>query len=247
MHRVGLTTCFIAACSFDHGVTPGASTGDGAPSNGSADAQCHEGAADPTLRLCLDFEDLPLTSVAHDLSPTHLDARISGVTPTTRDGQGAVMLSTASSITVPASPDLALSAAFTVEMWIDMAAAPAMHQHAYPIDNTAFYGLTVDDKGHLGCNVGSQAIGAGDKVTSAGWLHAACTFDGHMVQIFVDGTPAACRRADPIAAGQPVETRVGLGYLGGVDDVHIYARALANSELCAHAGRTSCGSCEPDS
>ena len=78
----------------------------------------------------------------------------------------------------------------------------------------------------------------------AGWHHAAGTYDGQTMRLYVDGSEAATSSATGAIAGQ--DTPVVLGaygnlprtaaycVAGGLDDVAIYERALAAAEIEAY-------------
>ncbi len=243
MRRAVLATWFLVGCSFTPGAAPAtadgpAATGDG----GAALAPCHDAAGDPTLRLCLDFEDAPVLTVAHDLSPDHDDASVALVQSIMRHGEHAVQLAPGSSIATVPSAALSLTTAFSIEMWVDTTSQAPGGGFVFPLAVPGDYALSIDHDGNLGCFVGNVAAGTGMPVNYGDWVHIACTFDGQKIRIYQNGTSLACVHAQPPAPFGVVPAQVGAAYTGDLDDVHVYARTLSDQDICQHAtGNSDCG------
>ena len=72
------------------------------------------------------------------------------------------------------------------------------------------------------------------------WTHLACTFDGAAIRIYIDGTAVTTLPAPstiPFMSGSQPELIVGTDsagdetYMGMVDDVRVWGRALSASEV----------------
>ncbi|WP_322814048.1 LamG-like jellyroll fold domain-containing protein [Chloroflexus sp.] len=74
----------------------------------------------------------------------------------------------------------------------------------------------------------------------SGWQHLAATYDGTTLNVYREGVAIA---STPCSAGHlsAATARIGSGFIGMVDEVHMYDYALATDEvgdLCAAADRT---------
>jgi Concanavalin A-like lectin/glucanases superfamily len=182
--------------------------------------------------LCLDFEDASLDPTVHDSSGQGHDGSTSDVIAMPRQSQQAAMVSASSSIVVAAAASFDLSSALTIELWFD----PAQTQE----DNTIFehgndFGVDFDRA--TGCYAGDDEVWAPD-VLAPGWHHIGCTYDGHTIVSYVDGAVVACANTDPTGVeSRPIELADKVA--GGIDDVHLYNRPLAPSEIQLLAGTIS--------
>ena len=86
-----------------------------------------------------------------------------------------------------------------------------------------------------------QAGGTTDMLTLGKWHHLAMTYDGAVLQMYFDGTPAGSKTVnrERIAGDGPVSTgkRVdGHGEFteGRLDEIRLYRRALSADEIKAH-------------
>ncbi|MDB4956654.1 MAG: hypothetical protein JWO36_4223 [Myxococcales bacterium] len=203
---------------------------------------CH--ASDPSLRLCLDFEG-SLVPDAIDLSGGNHDALATAIQPMPRAGQQAAALTTQSSILVPETPDLDITAALSIEMWISPAQKPS--STAYPLTNAGQYQVSYDKNGRIGCAIGESNIVSPSVLQLGAFVHIACTFDGALLKVYLDGGVAACLQVDgPIPTRNMFGTEIGANKLvGGLDDIHVYARALTDADICTLAGHASCNTICP--
>jgi hypothetical protein len=231
---VGLTFA-LAGCTFQptsiQNVQPDAQlTGSG----GAIAEDCH--VADPSLRLCLDFEDASLDPTVADRSSLHHDGAANLITPMPRSAQQAALFAATSTLYVDETPDLDIPDHVTVELWaklLDPASRPWL------FDNNGQYALAIDhDKLFCYAN-GSYANTTIDLGVSA-WHHLACTYGGGKLIAFVDGKQAACQRVTGMIDSGANTEGIDIGYelVGAVDDVHVYARALADPEIATLAGTT---------
>ena len=170
-------------------------------------------------------------------------------------------------IQVPASPSLETPPTLTVTAFFQDAGSPGDWRYLVSKGalgcRAASYGLYAGPNGGLGFYIlsdGGFVVSplAGHRVWDGSWHHAAGSFDGHTVRLFVDGqevgygTPTD---AD-IAYRLPGETAYLGAYRGDcnlmlsgqLDDVAIWGRALAAGSGCRSscAARCGCASTWPD-
>jgi concanavalin A-like lectin/glucanase superfamily protein len=187
----------------------------------------------PGVMLCFDFEDPTLDPTIQDDSSGGHTATSSDVTNMAHGLQQAAMIDEQSSIRVPEAPALDLSSALSMEMWIE----PSAHDQ----DSTIFwhsddFGIDYEG-GQVGCyNGGDEAWNP--LPTTPGWHHVACTFDGQTIETYIDGSVVSCVSSDPRDT-HAEDLHIGGDYEGGVDDVHLYNRALAPEEVELLAAVTS--------
>jgi hypothetical protein len=259
MRREVLATIFLTACSFDHGSAadipdggPPPYTGSGAPNDGGVDgvqptgpaASCHSSL--PGVRLCLDFEPPALSK---DQSGHVVD--VSNVTQISRAMQGAAQLSSTSRIYVEDRSDLEITPQLSMEMWIAPHRLPSSQDKTWLVSNTNEYGIGLMPSG-LFCGVASAtsevSASAGVSLPLDKWMHVACVYDGDIVKLYLGGNVIACSQGS-ITIDTTVRAGIDIGsaYEGGLDDVHIYAGALADQDICQLAtGGTQCKSaCAP--
>lgn len=215
---------------------------------------------EPSLRLCLDFDDVALVT---DGSGLDHDVTAANIGMMERDTEPAALLVTASRLHVSEAPDLDLATELTTSMWMQMepAALPTSGSTGrWLLDNNNQYFMAVRDGGKLRCGGGPITLESPDDLigSDARWQHVACTFDGALWSVYVDGNRVACRAsmrpldrdgADGVALG----ANLGSGgtfsetYVGGLDNIEIFARAKAPEEICAAAGHTDCSAACPSS
>ena len=228
MRRLALATIVLAACDF----TPGEATVQPDAGVTAIGRTCH--VTDPALRLCLDFEDPSLTPYARDGSTLVHDAKTSQIGSMPRAGQQAALIGPTSQIRVSPTADLDI-VTLTLEMWIQPSSLVG-----FPIVNNGQYALGLDGT-TAECAVGDVFVTSRVPIGIGQWHHVACTYDQTRLQIYVDGAVTGCQDAqDPLIVNARNGTAVGPGYVGGVDNVHVYARALFHEEICRLTGRTDC-------
>ncbi len=236
----------LSACGFNPRtleVQPDAQTSDSmsTPTTDAAQqlAPCHSQL--PGLVLCFDFESSSLDPTILDASAGHHDASDSAVDPMTRLTQQAAMVSDASSITVPASPQLDLLGPLSIELWLEAGQQEEdttilQHDNDFGIDFHHAPGCFINDSDDLWA-----------PSWSAGWHHVGCTYDGTTLRTYVDGSVVACSNVNAAGSIHSTPINIGMNYAGGLDDVHLYDRALAPQELQVLAGVTSGATGCPDS
>jgi hypothetical protein len=146
-------------------------------------------------------------------------------------------------------PPLVSAAPHSISMWIkcDVNANP-MYMFAKPhsdIDAWDTSSLAVTAAGQLDFETTSTATYAdylfsasGSELRTQTWRHVAATWDGATKQVYVDGvlsTSSAATILDstlPSRLGADVDGGTPLHfYVGGMDEVRIYARALSANEV----------------
>lgn len=192
------------------------------------------------LKLCLDFEDSIFDPMVTDASTNRLDSPTNDVGKVTRGGGtkvAAVFQPFGSRIDVPESLALDIPGSLTMEMWVH----PLAYTPANLLNNAGQYRLELDGYQRVICTVGSvtaRSVGDADPYK---WSHVACVYDGNSLRVFVDGDLSAETSA---SSGAPISgttgTRIAGNYGGQLDDIRVYAGALAPSDICTHAGETDC-------
>jgi Concanavalin A-like lectin/glucanases superfamily len=193
-------------------------------------AACHSQL--PGVVVCLDFEDASLDPTVRDSSGEGHDGTASNVVAMPRASQQAAMVSNSSSIVVPASASFDLGDAFSIEMWFDPASTDE--------DNTIIThsdDFGIDFAQSTGCFNGDDETW-GPNALSPGWHHVACTYDGRTLTAYVDGAIVACMTTSPrTVSSDPLQ--ISDHVVGGIDDIHLYDRALAPAEIQLMAGIVS--------
>jgi hypothetical protein len=201
-------------------------------------APCHSQLSG--LVLCFDFEDPTLVPTVEDDSSGDHNATSSDVTIMAHGVQQAAMVDSQSSITVPQAAELDLRTAWSIEMWLD----PSTHDFESTVFSHSEEFGTDYYAGQIGCYNGDDEAWK-QLPTTAGWHHVACTFDGQTIETYIDGNVVSCASSDP-RDPHSADLHIGGGYDGGVDDVHLYNRALAPEEVELLAAVTSGAMSCPD-
>jgi concanavalin A-like lectin/glucanase superfamily protein len=214
--------------------------------------------------LCVDFEDRPLTDHAADRSPNRNDAVAVNVSTMERvPNEQAAWLVDTSSLRVGESARLDLATAFTIEMWISPNMMPKHKDgNAGLFDNYGQYTMRLQDDLKIRCGLrGDQHVDSGNYIVNREeWTHVSCRYAEGEMRVYISGHLTACRslasvplpalygsaigaelKPNPtLTAADPVDR-----FLGGLDNVRIYDRALDPDRICTAAGHPS-GSCPAD-
>lgn len=194
---------------------------------------------DPDLRLCIEFDDSVFMPKAHDASTYQNDADTVHVGTATRGNAPAAALFADTTVHVPERPMLDISKDMTIELWA-YDPFPAFDRF---IDNATQYSITTDGEGHVICRMGMASVTSQNALSANAWHHIACGKDSTGLALFIDGNGSNCQSStSPTPTGGMMGTTIG-AYLGVIDDIRIYARALTDAEICTHADRT--GGCAP--
>ena len=207
-------------------------------------------ATETNLVLCLDFDGSPVL----DGSTYQHDPAVTAVAAGTRGTEPAAVLSPSSLILVDESTGLDLTHAMTIEMWMH----PKVPTHDfYLVDNNGQYSLSYEDNGKVRCSISGGPTAETIALPPNVWYHVGCTYDGATLKVFVAGELAVCRSnsqqglvfsTGTLGTSIGVNTDAGASntpayrdhFEGLLDNVHMFSRVLAPSEMCAAAGRSSC-------
>src|ERR1700733_8696675 len=237
MRCVVVAAVLLAGCAFTPGIAPDEVQPVAGVDSGVlvSTRNCHV----PGSSLCLDFENPILTPTIYDGSPGQHDATAADVQSMPRAAELAALVSADSKMLVPETPDLDITPSLTIELWVEP--AKLTWDTMSLVDNDTQYGVSLagDD---VGCTIGGDTAWASSYITAAAWSHVACTYDGTTITVYVGGDVASCySRHGPIPTGGTRGTAIaGDGYVGGIDDLPIYADALDATSICQLAGRTNC-------
>jgi hypothetical protein len=230
---VTLAGCTFAPTTLDvqaDAQQPGL-TGDGGT---PVPQQCH--VSDTSVRLCLDFEDTSLDPTVVDRSPLHHDGAAQLVSAVPRNAQQAALFATTSTLHVAETPDLDIPDHVTVELWAEVF-DPA--ERPWVFDNDGQYSLAIDHD-HMFCYANGFYANTAVDLGVSTWHHLACTYGDGKLIAFVDGKQAGCTKTSGSIDGSANTDGSNIGYalVGGVDDVHVYARLLTDADIATLAGTT---------
>lgn len=194
-------------------------------------------ATDTDLLICTDFEGdgADASSFGNTLSIIGASF-VPGV-----DGQS-LELSSASDCRWPDAASLRPTR-FSLSAWIRPAEWPADGERMALFDKDGQFGVFVMSDGSLECAFGGPRLRA--PLGSPGiWAHVACVRDATAVRLYVDGALEASDTAmvtvsagtAPLTLGQN-SPGGGDSYLGRVDQLRFYQRALTDAEVRAASGR----------
>lgn len=214
--------------------------------------------------LCVDFEDELLIAQAADRSPFQHQVSAHDVERVVRPpvNEDAALLTPVSSLLVAESPALDVPR-FTIEMWIRPDQV-VKHKDgdAGLFDNPGHYGMRLREDRKVRCGVGDlrlTRLSSLSAVQARTWSHVACTYDGTELRVYLNGQLAGCEELQSTVPGGAFGSAIGAEiapgpspddvkdrFLGGVDDVRIYDRALAADRICRAAGHTDTASCRSE-
>jgi hypothetical protein len=187
-------------------------------------------------------------SILNDLSGNQLHGTILGATwQSGRFGRALDFSGNGSWVTVPANSLLNFSAAVTIEAWV------------YPtvLDDWRTVLFKETPTGHTyGLYATGGAMGAGGHVQGAldatahqttrlplsQWSHLTTTYDGQAIRLFVNAVQVASSPASGPVVVSDGELRIGGNsvwgefFVGRIDEVRLYNRALAGAEIATDMG-----------
>ena len=232
--------------------------GDGTLAGDAPSNPCHT--TDASLRLCLELDEpgLAMATIALDSSGHAHDPAIANLTATMRTvpaPSAAVQLSSSSTITLAQDNDFNLQQ-FTLTAWMKRGGSnPAQTQGV--VDTGAQYSLSIDTFGRVQCGVthnGTTTYPGLAQTNGNEWDLVACTYDGTNLcgYVFPNGSASATTACNGYT--QSLDTNAGYGttigrwavptsgsqFVGSLDQVRIYARALSKHDLCTAAGLSGC-------
>ncbi|MEO8550655.1 MAG: LamG domain-containing protein [Kofleriaceae bacterium] len=236
-----LGVMIAGACGFSPTVrfeqTDARPQGSGDDSGISA-AACH--VTDPALRLCLDFEDMPLVPTVHDLA-NHHDGSADNVASVPRGNERAAgfvsdtLTGLGSQIVIAETPDLDIPDHVTYEMYLAVAGVP--QNNVWPLDNYGEYGVKLTNDA-ITCYAGG-AFAATTNALTTGWHHVACAYGDGKLRAYVDGQNVACHTTSGPIHDNGDGVKIGADYTGAIDDVHIYARTFDSDEIAQRVGMSA--------
>jgi hypothetical protein len=154
-------------------------------------------------------------------------------------------------LTVADADSLDLASEMTLEAWVYPTGSGTV---ARPIvgkerpSNAAWF-LNAATAGNSNPSVAVR-VGTSNVTATAGsplpvntWTHLAATYDGSSLRLYVNGSLAAERATSGVLATSSRPLRIGHNdvnggvFLGRIDEVRVYARALTAQEIQADMGR----------
>jgi hypothetical protein len=147
-------------------------------------------------------------------------------------------------VLVPLSDSLQITDALTIEAWI---APMALGRRI--VDKIApggFDGYLLDtNDGRLRFSVGADSVESDQQIliVNGGFSHVAGVYDGATLSVYVNGVRVGTKSTPVMAVGtNDLALRIGADstgesrFVGMIDEVRIYDRALAPTEIAAIAG-----------
>jgi hypothetical protein len=191
-------------------------------------------AADPSLLLCLRFENEVRDESSHMLLPT---SAMLTYAPGVR-GQGAVFTPPSDAIFFP-NASLWNVASVTVEAWVRPHSLPGPGARTGVLDSDGRFGLFVYAPGTIDCLVQTVHL-VGPVLATDQWAYVACTYDGATVTLYVGGKPHA---SAPLPAAGSSEGTTGIGQNspsgdpldGEVDELRVFSVARTAAQIAAAA------------
>ncbi len=264
MRWVALAVC-VAACGFEHGAAEPSNSSDAPrPIDAAVDARrivdappappCQT--SDTSLVWCLELDEPNLASAttALDSSGLHHDPAITNLTTTTRSvpaSSQAVTLTTSSTMSLAKPSDFDLQS-FTITAWVRRNS----NSELGIVDTSKQYTMSITSTDHtVECalsNGGQTVSYDGSAQTGMSeWDLVACTYDQSEVceYSFRNGSASAqsgCSGRNQTTATSGTLTTVGSWadgtshFVGDVDQVRLYSRALTQQEICTAGGLTGC-------
>ncbi len=256
---------WLAGCGFEHGAAQSAGSTDAPRSiDAPADARTNIDAppappcrtADASLVWCLELDEANLASAATalDSSGLHHDPAIANLTTTTRSvpaSSQAITLTTSSTMSLAKPSDFDLQA-FTITAWVRRSSNGELGI----VDTSKQYTMSITSTDHtVECalaNGGQTVSYAGSAQTGMGeWDLVACTYDQSEVceYSFRNGSASSqsgCSGRNEMTATTGTLTTVGSWadgtshFIGDVDQVRLYSRALTQQEICTAGGLAGC-------
>lgn len=195
---------------------------------------------------------------------------VTDVAMMTRDAELAAELTSTSRLHVAESIGLDIAEEITLSLWARLpgAAMPGIDEQRWLIDNEKQYGAYITNAGVVACRIADTTVVSTPIIAPDTWHHIACTYDGDDIVVYVDGYALGCDELDddggPGGGGPgpgggdddliPTDGREGLAigadlrgglrfenaFIGGLDNVQVFARAFSDAEVCSSAGGTSC-------
>jgi Concanavalin A-like lectin/glucanases superfamily len=243
----------LGACSFESSVvskdagTDVPVSKEDAAIDGSIDTPPPAAFCDPTdlnVVVCYEFE-----GNTNDLSSHHLNTTNANVSFTTGK-VGLAMQFGATSAADVADNAVFDVAAVTLEAWIKPSQFPSNGNRSDVIDMDRQYALFLHADGTLTCAlVGGPSITTVANVTLNQWTHVACTYDGAVGTIYIDGAssvsmggggPLGTNGTTGISLASDNPNGSGGQLIGLIDNLRLMNVARTAPQICADAGKLTC-------
>lgn len=244
----------VPACTFSTDL-PGESTepDDNDPNTPKPAVRC----MGTGLSVCVDFEDMPLPQ--DGMTPA-LVITTTAVTQQDRLTEKAAELSVASRVVLADAAKLDLDT-FSIEMWAKPTTVPADSgdKQVGLFEAQLQYAMNFESDRQFECQIwgtaGDDNVDSATIATVGVWHHVACTYDGAMLKIYVDGKLEGCKPTNRTlaidGAGAAIGSNIAVGpvyknpFVGQLDNVHLYSGALSSASICTLAGGVGCSSTCP--
>ena len=199
---------------------------------------------DPNAVVCYDFEGNANDGASHHLVTTTMNVAFAPG----KDGQA--MQFGATSAADVADNALFDVATVTLEAWIKPSLLPTNGNRADVLDMDRQYALFLHADGTLTCAlVGGPSLTTVAKVTINQWTHVACSYDGAVGTIYIDGA-ASVSTGGGGTLGTNGTTGISLAsdnpngsggqLIGLIDNLRLMNVARTAAQICADAGKSTC-------
>jgi hypothetical protein len=170
-----------------------------------------------------------------------------------RDQELAVLVGSTSRVVVDETPDLDLVKNLTVTLWARPDGAPPGGQAYWLFDNNRQYFAEYLPNGKFRCGIGTMTVDAALGVQPDHWYHVTCAYDSaSQLRVYVNGHRAGCKNANAAAIpttgteGLAIGANIDAGpafsqpFIGGLDNIQVFARTFSAQEACDAAHNTDC-------
>jgi hypothetical protein len=161
-------------------------------------------------------------------------------TATGRFGGALVFNGSTGGVSIPNAPSLGLTTGMTLEAWVYPTVLPAGWRNVVGKDIDRYYlmagsGHTVPATGGTFTSGNANTYAPSALAVNA-WTHLAATFDGTATRIFVNGVQVATQAQNGTLTTSTALLTIGYDsygerFIGLIDDVRVYNRALSVTEL----------------
>jgi hypothetical protein len=241
----------LCACGFRHGLVP--PVADGSPDDVTVIDHAMPDAGDPSLVAWYKMDALP-SNTAPDSSGNGHDGTCTSCPATIAAHIGNGYQFQDQRIDVPATTGLRTMPALTVAFWLRVDADNGSYrcavQKGYGTGSSNSWQMCVTDASQL--YFGSDSGGLGDSLFATNtvpvgqWHHLAITWDGSTKNIWYDAALVASSLGHtvafddrPVTLGADIDDPVTgtnvAPFVGVLDDVRIYNRALGSAEIAVLA------------
>ena len=163
-------------------------------------------------------------------------------TATGRFGGALVFNGTNTRVTVPNAPSLQLTTGMTLEAWVYPTATLTSWRAIFAKTVDGYYLMASSDLNNrpaVGATwtAGNQNLAAPSTLALNTWTHMAATFDGATVRLYVNGAQVASQAQTTSLVPTSGTLQIGGDnypnefFVGRIDEVRIYNRALSASEI----------------